>query len=168
MNFDDVISARYSTRSFSNKKISKEELNKILEAGRIAPTAKNNQPIKIYVVQSEIGLVKIDKASPCRYGAQTVLVVCGNKDEAFINGNHSTYETDSCIVATHMMLEATNIGIDNIWIDLFSRDIIKEEFGIPENIIPVCLIPLGFKTENCAPSVNHNRRKAIQEIVEYK
>ena len=168
MNFDDVICNRYSARSFSDKKISDEELNKILEAGRIAPTAKNNQPIKIYVVQSDIGLAKIDKASPCRYGAQTVLVVCGDTNEAFSNGNHSTYETDSCIAATHMMLEATNIGVDNIWVDLFSRDVIKEELGIPENIIPVCLLPLGFKTEDCTPSANHNRRKTMDEIVEYK
>ena len=168
MDFEDVIKERKSTRNFSEKKISKEDLDKILEAGRIAPTAKNNQPIKIYVVQSDIDLAEIDKASPCRYGAQTVLVVCGNKEEAFSNGSHSTYETDSCIVATHMMLEATNIGVDNIWIDLFNRDIIREEFNLPENIIPVCLLPLGYKSENCSPSVNHNVRKNIDEIVEYK
>ena len=67
-----------------------------------------------------------------------------------------------------MMLEATNIGVDNIWIDLFNRDIIREEFNLPENIIPVCLLPLGYKSENCSPSVNHNVRKNIDEIVEYK
>ena len=75
MDFEDVIIKRNSTRSFSDRKITKEELNKILEAGRIAPTAKNNQPIKIYIVESDIGLAKIDKASPCRYGSKTVLVV---------------------------------------------------------------------------------------------
>ena len=61
----------------------KEELDKILEAGRLAPTAKNNQPIKIYVVESAEGLNKIDKASRCRYAAPTVLLICGNKDEAY-------------------------------------------------------------------------------------
>lgn len=67
-----------------------------------------------------------------------------------------------------MMLEATNIGVDNIWIDLFSRDIIKEEFNLPQNLIPVCLLPLGYKSKDSTPSANHDRRKTIDEIVEYK
>ena len=167
MNFDDVICNRYSARSFSDKKITKEELNKILEAGRIAPTAKNNQPIKIYIVESDIGLAKIDKASPCRYGSQTVLIVCGDKKEAFSNGSHSTYETDSCIVATHMMLEATNIGVDNIWIRLFDGEILRKEFNLPDNLIPVCLLPIGYKKEECKPSHLHEKRKNVEEIVDY-
>lgn len=87
------------------------KLDKIIEAGRIAPTAKNIQPVKIFVIQSKDGLNKIDKASPCRYGSQTVLLVCGDVDEAFSKDDHSTYVIDSCIIATHMILEATNIGI---------------------------------------------------------
>jgi len=168
MDFEDVIKERKSTRNFSDRKISQEELNKILEAGRIAPTAKNNQPIKIYVIQSEDGLAKIDNASPCRYGAPTVLLVCGDKEKAFFREGHSTYEVDSCIVATHMMLEATNIGIDNIWVDMFDRNIAREEFNIPENLIPVCLLPMGYKSEICPSSPNHMNRKNINQIVEYK
>ena len=107
-------------------------------------------------------------ASPCRYGSKTVLLVCGDKEEAFSKDGHSTYETDSCIVATHMMLEATNIGIDNIWIDMFDRNIIREEFNIPQNLIPVCLLPLGYKSKVCPPSPFHKIRKSIDKIVEYK
>lgn len=168
MEFENVIIERKSTRKFSNKPIEKEKLDKILEAGRIAPTAKNIQPVKIFVIQSKDGLNKIDKASPCRYGSQTVLLVCGDVDEAFSKDDHSTYEIDSCIVATHMILEATNIGIDNIWIDMFDRKIIKEEFNIPQNLIPVCLLPLGYKSKLCPPSMWHNKRKNIDELVEYK
>ena len=168
MDFEYVIKERKSTRKFSDRKIEQSDLDKILEAGRIAPTAKNIQPIKIYVIKSEEGLNKIDKVSPCRYGSQTVLLICGDKEKAFRKDEHSTYETDSCIVATHMMLEATNIGIDNIWIDMFDRNAVKEEFEIPENLIPVCLLPLGYKSKICPPSPFHKIRKGIDKIVEYK
>ena len=80
MEFEDIIRKRTSVRKFSNKKLEQKVLNKILEAGRIAPTAKNNQPIKIYVIESKEGIEKIDKVSRCRYGAETVLIICGNKN----------------------------------------------------------------------------------------
>ena len=168
MEFEKVIKERRATRSFSSKKVEQEKIDKILEAGRIAPTAKNIQPIKIYVVNSEEGLNKIDKASPCRYGASTVLLVCGDIELAFRKDNYSTYEMDSSIVATHMMLEATNIGVDNIWVELFDKKGIKEEFNIPENLIPLCLLPLGYKCDTCPESPNHNIRKSLEEMVEYK
>ena len=75
MEFDKVIRDRMVIRKFSDKKVDDETINKILEAGRLAPTAKNIQPIKIYAVSSNEGLLKIDKASRCRYNAQTVLIV---------------------------------------------------------------------------------------------
>ncbi len=168
MEFEEIIRKRTSVRKFSNKKLEKEKLDKILEAGRLAPTAKNNQPIKIYVVNSSEGLNKIDNASRCRYGAQTVLIICGNKDEAYHKGDYSTYEMDSCIVTTHMMLEATNIGVDNIWIESFDEDILREEFNIPNELVPVCLLPLGYKAEDCPINPLHDKRKDINDIVIYR
>ena len=141
MNFEDIIRKRTAVRKFSDKKVEEDKINKILEAGRLAPTAKNNQPFKIYVVNSEAGLSKIDKATRCRYGAKTVLMICGNVEEAYHKEEYSTYEMDSCIVATHMMLEATNVGVDNIWVESFDEDILREEFNIPSDYIPVCLLP---------------------------
>ena len=168
MEFEDIIRKRTAVRKFSDKALEQVKLDKILEAGRLAPTAKNNQPIKIYVVNSEEGLMKIDSASRCRYGAKTVLIVCGNIEEAYHKGDYSTYEMDSCIVATHMMLEATNIGVDNIWIELFDETILREEFNIPSDYIPVCLLPLGYKAIDCPFNPLHEKRKNIEDIVEYK
>ena len=168
MNFEDIIRRRTSVRKFSDKSIEKEKLDMILEAGRLAPTAKNLQPIKIYVVQSEDGINKIDNCTRCRYGASTVLIICGNKDSAYHKGDYSTYEMDSCIVATHMMLEATNIGVDNIWIESFDSDALRREFNIPYEFIPVCLLPLGYKAEDCPVNPLHDIRKDINELVEFK
>lgn len=168
MEFEDIIRKRTAVRKFSDKKIEQELLNKILEAGRLAPTAKNNQPIKIYVVNSNEGIEKIDSASRCRYGAQTVLIICGNKEESYHKEDYTTYEMDSCIVGTHMMLEATNLGIDNIWVEAFDEKILRAEFNIPEELTPVLLMPLGYKTEDCPINPLHDKRKSLEEIIEYK
>lgn len=165
MEFDKVIRDRLSVRKFSDEKVGSEELNKILEAGRLAPTAKNIQPIKIYVLTD---VERLDKATRCRYGASTCLLICGNRDTAYDDGVHSTVEIDASICATHMMLECTNVGVDSVWVELFDRDIIKSEFDIPDNIVPVCLLPIGYRTLDYVESINHSKRKDIEEIVEYK
>ena len=168
MEFEKVIRERFAVRKFKDDSISDDVINKILEAGNLAPTAKNNQPQKIYVVKSKEGLEKIDKASPCRYNAPVCLIVASDKDIAWSKDDYSTYEMDACIVATHMMLEATNIGVDNIWIEMFDKNILKQDFNLSANIEPICLIPLGYKTDDCKPSPMHKTRKDLLEIVEYK
>ena len=168
MEFEKVIRERFSARKFKNDMISDEIINKILEAGNLAPTAKNNQPQKIYVVKSKEGLEKIDKASPCRYNAPVCIIVASDKNIAWSKDNYSTYEMDACIVAAHMMLEATNVGVDNIWIEMFDKSVLKQEFNLGANIEPICLIPLGYKTDDCKPSPMHNTRKDLSEIVEFK
>ncbi len=165
MNFEDVIRNRTAVRKFKNEKIKKEQLDKILEAGRLAPTAKNIQPQKIYVIDSDEALNKINDASPCIYGARTVLLVCSDKNLAFSKNDHSTYEMDACIVATHMMLEATNVGVDNIWIEMFDKNKIKDYFNISEE--PICLIPLGYRSDDYTGNPMHDKRKNLSEIVKY-
>ena len=81
---------RKSTRLFSKKQVEQEKLDIILEAGRIAPTAKNLQPYKVYVVQSAEGLDKIDKATKCRYNSPCVLMICGNKDTTYVKNDKPT------------------------------------------------------------------------------
>ena len=168
MEFNDVIRKRFSVRKFDDRKVERDKLEQILEAGRIAPTAKNFQPIKIYVVESFEGLEKIDKASRCRYNAPTVLLVCGIEDIAFKKDGKPMYEMDASIVSTHLILEATNIGVDNIWIELFDSNILKDEFSLPKGIEPVCLIPIGYKSDDCIPGPMHEVRKPLNEIVEYR
>ena len=84
MDFMEVLKKRYSCKKFDGRKIRKEQLDAILEAGRLAPTAKNLQEQKIYVVQSDEGLEKIDRITPCRYGAGTVLLVAFDRENVFV------------------------------------------------------------------------------------
>lgn len=167
MNFEKIIEVRQSTRKFSDKKPEPEKLEKILAAGIKAPTAKNVQPQRIYVAESETALAVIDKASPCRYGAPTVLIVCVDENEVCVLNGHSTAEIDGSIVATHLMLAATDCGVDSIWIEMFDRKVLKAGLSIPDNLLPVCLIPIGYRADDCPVSRNFHNRKDKSEIVKY-
>ena len=165
MDFEKVINERFSTRSFKSDVVSDELITKILEAGRIAPTAKNKQPQKIYVVKSSDGLNKIDQVSPCRYNAPVVLLICSDKSIAWRSGDYSTYEMDATIVATHMILEATNIGLNSVWVEMFDKKKTKELFNLEENVEPICLIPIGYKEDGVVPSPMHSSKKSLEEMV---
>ena len=88
-------------------------------------------------------------------------------DEIFVNDSFDTADIDASIVTTHMMLEAYNLGVDSIWIELFDHLKIKEEFNIPENYKPVVIMPLGYREEGVEPSIMHTTKKDISEIVKY-
>ncbi len=168
MEFEEIIRKRTAVRKYSDNKLEKEKLDKILEAGRLAPTAKNNQPFKFYVITSEEGLENIDKASPCRYNAQTVLLICGNKEEAFHKNEYSTYEMDCSIATTHMMLEATNLNVDSTWVEMFDKEMIIKLFELSDDITPVCLLMLGYKSQDCPENESHKIRKDIKDLVVYR
>ncbi len=167
MEFEDVIRNRTATRNFKTDKIEKSKIIKILEAGRLAPTAKNLQPQKIYVAQSSESLEKIDKVSPCRYGAPVCLMVCSDKNIAWKDSEYSSFEMDAAIVATHMILEATNLGVDSVWVRYFNVLDVQKEFNLPSNIIPICLIMLGIRADDYGGNPLHNQRKNLNEIITY-
>lgn len=167
MEFDKVIRKRTATRSFKSDEISDSKISKILEAGKVAPTAKNKQPQLVLVAKSKEALEKIDKLTNFRYNAPVVLIVCSDKDIAFKNRENTSYIIDATIVATHMMLEATNQELDNIWIEMFDKEILKKEFNLNDNIEPICLLPIGYKTDDYLESPMHNVRKELEEMVRY-
>ena len=169
MEFSEVIQNRYSCKKFSGEQVGKEKLEAILEAGRVAPTAKNFQEQHIYVVQSESGLAAIDKVTPCRYGATTVLVVSYDKNNVFTypGEKRTSGVEDATIVATHMMLAACNEGVDSCWINFFDPDELAKELNLPENEEIVMLLDLGTAAEDTKPLANHDSRKELEETVTY-
>ena len=170
MEFTNVIKNRYSCKKYdSAKQVSEEKLNAILEAGRVAPTAKNLQEQHIYVVQSEDGLAKIDACTPCRYGAPTVLVVAFDKNNVFTypdNKRQSGIE-DAAIVATHLMLGAANEGVDSCWLNFVQIDELHAALGLPDNEEILMLLDLGYAAEGSKPLANHFSRKPLSETVTY-
>ncbi|MBO8437061.1 MAG: nitroreductase family protein [Spirochaetes bacterium] len=167
MKFSELVAERYSCKAYSGQKITDEELNTILEAGRLAPTAKNLQEQHVYVVQSEEGLAKIDKLTPCRYGASTVLVVAYDKNNVFVypGEKRDSGIEDASIVATHMMLAAASIGVDSCWINFFNPDEAKSVLGLPDCEEVLMFLDLGHANEKKEKIVKH--RKELSETVSH-
>lgn len=168
MEFTEVIENRYSCKDYTDKQVEKEKLTKILEAGRVAPTAKNLQEQKIYVVQSKEYLAKIDACTPCRYHAPTVLVVTYDKNNVFTypGEKRDSGVEDATIVATHLLLAAYNEGIDSCWINFFDPQKIAQELNLPENEEVVMMLDLGYGKQK-EPLPNHYLRKELDETVKY-
>ena len=169
MEFTDVIKNRYSCKKFADKPVAKERLEAVLQAGRLAPTAKNLQEQRIYVAESPQSLAKIDKITPCRYGAPTVLVVAFNKHNVFTypGGKRDSGVEDASIVATHMLLAAANAGLDSCWINYFDSDLAARELGLPEEEEVLMLLDLGHAAPDAAPMPAHASRKELSETVVY-
>ena len=167
MEFKEVIEKRYSCRKFDGRKIDRAQLEAILEAGRIAPTAKNLQEQRIYVIESEQALEAVDRLTPCRYGAPTVLVVAFDRNNVFTypGGKRDSGIEDATIVATHMVLSAYNEGVDGCWVNNFDPDQLKAEMGLPENEEILMILDLGYAAEGAGPLPNHSKRKTVSETV---
>ena len=169
MEFTEVIKERYSCKKFDGRAVEKDQLEAILQAGRLAPTAKNLQEQRVYVVQSEEGLAKIDKLTPCRYNAGTVLLVSFDRENVFVypGGKRDSGIEDAAIVATHMLLAAENAGVESCWLNKFDPEEAAREFGLPENEEVLMLMDLGYPAEGAAPLPPHSSRRELSETVQY-
>ena len=169
MTFEEIISSRYACRRFASDQISKDQLDAILEAGRLAPTAKNLQEQHIYVLQSEEALAKIDSVTPCRYGAPTCLVVAFNRNNVYTypGGKRGSGIEDATIVATHMLLAAQNAGVNSCWINFFDPDQLAEVLELPKDESILMIMDLGYAAEGAGPVENHFNRKPLDETVTY-
>lgn len=169
MEFKEVVKRRYSCKKYDGRKVEKAKLDAILEAGRLAPTAKNLQEQRIYVLESEESLAKVDKYTPCRYGAATVVVVAYDKNNVFTypGGRINSGIEDATIVATHMILAAEDEGVDSCWLNNLDPDKLAKELGLPENEEIVMLMDLGYAAEGAGPLENHGKRRDISETVTY-
>ena len=169
MEFKEVIKARYSCKKYSDRQVEKDKLTAILNAGRLAPTAKNLQEQHVYVVQSPEALAKIDAVTPCRYGAPTVLVVAFDKNNVFTypGGKRDSGIEDATIVATHMILAAADEGVDSCWINFLDPEKLAAELGLPENEEVLMVMDLGYAADGAGPLPNHMSRKELSETVSY-
>lgn len=169
MDFLELAKERYSVRKFSDKKIETEKIDLILEVGRLAPTACNNQPQRILVLDNEISLNKLKDCTPYHFNAPLAILICYDNTVSWKRkyDNQDSGEIDASIVTTQMMLEVANLGLGTTWVGHFNPELVKAVFELPENIIPLALLPIGYPGENCAPSPMHDKRLEMSETVFY-
>ena len=164
--FQELAADRYSVREFAPQAVEPEKITTILEIGRLAPTARNQQPQRVRLLTDADDLAKIDECSPCRRGAPVVLLICYDKNEAWVRAidNASSGETDASIYTTHLMLTAHDLGLGACWVMHFELAKLIELFALPENLVPFALLPIGYASDNSAPSEMHFDRKPLESL----
>ena len=169
MRFLELARARYSVRKFAETPVEEEKLETVLQAGACAPTAKNMQPQRIFVLKSGEAVEKIRGITRCAFNAPVVLLICGDTGAGWVNpfnGRNST-EMDCSIVTTQMMLQAQELGLGTTWVCWFDTEAVKKAFDLPAEIEPFALLPMGYPAADCLPSPMHASRKSQEETVKY-
>ena len=170
MDFLELAKNRYSERFFDSRPIEDEKLFKILEAGRICPTACNNQPQRFYVLKSKEALELAKELTPYTFGAPVLILVCYDANTVWRNPsdryyqNYNSGEQDASIAATTMMYEAESLGVHTLWIRGFNSKEFVKRLDLPIRMLPVMILALGYPSADSHPSKLHGLRKPLEEI----
>jgi nitroreductase len=167
MEFEKLIGARYSVRSYRSDPIPDPLLSKVLEAGRLAPTAANRQAFRIVVIHT----AGREKELKRIYGrdwfvqAPVVIAVCALTDRCWVRSDGKSYcEVDAAIVMDHLILAAADQGLGSCWIGAFDARAAREVLGLPESVQPVAFTPLGY----AADSPGEKRRRPLEDLVRFE
>ena len=167
MEFNTVLQRRYSCRAFSPSPVEQEKVDRILEAGRIAPTAVNKQPVQVWAVSSPDALEAIKGVTRSNYGAPLILVVGCRPADAWVrryDGKHGA-EVDASIVATYLMLAAENEGLATLWVGSFDPSLLKGILPGVADYELVAMVNVGYPADGSAPSAMHGSRIPVEEFV---
>ena len=166
MSFIELAKRRYSERYFADTPLEEEKLYQILEAGRIAPTACNNQPQRFYVLKSSVVLAKAAQLTHT-YNAPVVVLVCYIHADAWHNPRDGfcSGDMDASIAASSMMFEAEDLGVHSIWLRGFDAGKVQEAFDLPDGTVPSLMLALGYPSEKSKPAPLHEQREPIEEFV---
>ncbi len=164
-----LVGHRYSCRGFADAQLDAEQLETVLEAARKSPSACNNQPVRICVVQSDEGLAKMDECTKCRYNAPTVLIVAYDSEaSAHPTPTHGPEtcdfgDIDATIAITNMENAAASLGLGTCWVGAFDPGKLRERFNVPATYKIVELLMLGHAAAEPGPM--HAKRLDMDEIV---
>lgn len=167
MNLLELITKRYSERRYSQQAVADADLEYILSCANMAPSAVNKQPWHIYVLRGE-KLVQFGDV----YRRETFkeaplcLVVTGNHNESWHRSDGKDHcDIDISIVSDHIIMAATERGLNTCWVCNFDIEKCKSFLQLPDNEEPMVLIPMGYAMPGTEP--NPKKRKALNEIVTY-
>ncbi|HPF98482.1 MAG TPA: nitroreductase family protein [Kiritimatiellia bacterium] len=164
MSFLELALKRSSVRAYTTDPVPEDLLQKVLEAGRIAPSAANFQPWHFIVVRDPA----IQRALGDAYAktwfwqAPVIIVVCVEPARAWTRFDGKNFAwVDGAIAMDHMTLCATDLGLGTCWVGAFDATKVKKTLGIPEGVEPVAMTPLGKAANAPAPK----KRKELKDIL---
>ena len=168
MEYSQVIANRYSVRAYRPDPVEDEKLQAILEAARLAPTAANRQPIQLIVMQTRGRETEIGKIyrRPWFVQAPLVIAVCAVSSQAWVreSDRFNARLIDAAIVADHLILAATNLGLGTCWIAAFNVEAARSVLNLPADAEPVIFTPLGYPADLPGPKI----RKPLKDLVRYE
>jgi nitroreductase len=166
MSFLELARLRRSVRAYAPDAVSEAALLQVLEAGRLAPSACNNQPLSFYVLR---GTEEVDRLRPAYrrgwpFTAPVLIVVCADHEQAWRRGDGKTYAAvDAAIALDHMILAAAELGLGTCWIAAFDEAAVRSALALPPHVEPIVMTPLGHPAEHPEPRA----RKSLDELVRW-
>lgn len=171
MEFTELIHARESIRNYDPERpVPEETLRKILDAGRLAPSACNYQPWKFILISSPGMLEKVKACYHSEWfkGAPHILAVVGIKDKAWNRSfdGYNSVEVDTAIAMTHILLAAANEGVASCWVAAFNATMLNKVLQTGKNQIIIGVTPLGYPSSDL--ETDHiKKRKSLEEVTEF-
>jgi len=168
MSFLDLARGRYSVRAYRPDPVPEAVLGQVLEAGRVAPTASNRQPVRILVVRTAGRAAELRRIYDQEWfvEAPLLLCVCAVPGEAWWRARHDGrryVEVDAAIVMDHLVLAAADLGLGTCWVAAFDPVAAREVLGVPGDVEPLLFTPLGYAADAPGPKA----RRPLEELVRY-
>lgn len=167
MDVFEAIAARYSVRGYKPDPVSDEALHQVLEAARQAPSAANKQPFRIVVIQTKGREDELARVYGRKWLLQAPLVIAfiAVPGEAWRRMDDKPYdEVDATIAMDHLVLAATALGLGTCWIAAFDPAAVRDVLGLPDDVEPIALTPLGYPDRDRAAT----DRRPLDELVKYE
>jgi len=165
----DAIKNRHSVRSYLSDDVPREKLNRILEAGRLAPSAGNIQPWHFIIVTDGKLRKKLSKGRYAKFLVESPIVIVGCGDR---RASPNWHVVDTTIALQNMVLTATSEGLGTCWIGSFNEKQVKKILSIPERYRVVALLALGYSSNKTdfSSKVLHffRRRKKLEKITSHE
>jgi nitroreductase len=166
MDFGELIAKRYSVRAYKADPVPEELLERVLGAARLAPTAANRQPFRVFVVRTAGREEELGRVYHRHWFTQAplILCVCTVPAQAWVRrfDGKCYADVDAAIAMDHMILAAAEAGLGTCWIAAFDPAAAREVLNLPEGVEPVLFTPLGFPADVPKPK----ERKPLAELVQ--
>jgi len=169
MDFQELAAARYSLRKFDARPVEQEKLDLVLEAGRSAPTAHNNQPQRMFVLRTPEALEKADACTAAHFHPPVIIVVGYDPEVSwkreYDGKDHG--EIDASLAVAQMMLQAAELGLGTTYVGMFEPDHLHAAFPEMDGVKLTAMLPLGYPAEGARPARLHSERQPLEEFVRY-
>lgn len=166
MEFKELMTARYSVRKFKPDTVPDGAVDELLEALRVAPTARNQQPLRAWVVKSPERLAEVRKVTKYHYNAPLTIAIGFVADEAYVRqaDGRNFGIVDASIAATQLWLRAADLGLGAVWVSDFEPEALKAAFPefAPAEI--VVLMQIGYPADDSRPVAWHTKKRPAAEL----